>query len=184
MVVAAHGEEAVPTLDDLRRAFEGESLRPIVEVRPQTATLLAMTSIESACAALLRMRWTVLTSPPGRVFWLADAPVLVRAAKGSTVIVGGGIGLPTADVFVPLASGFALHASYKPQPTLRQIDDEEHDALRRWTLFYADRFTFSSVAFDPADPIVVAAKRPKPRSMVDATEAKDQWTRVLRKVLD
>lgn len=184
MVVAVDGEESVPRRKVLRHKLAAEHVGFSVEVDARKATLLAMMPIETVSAALLAMHWTLLMPPAGRTFWLADAPVLVLARDGGTVIVGGGIGLPTADVFVPFASGCALHASYRSGPPLREIDNEEHDAIRRWTLFYADRFTFSADAFDPDDPILAAAVSASPRSTINPREAKRQWTRVLRKILE
>jgi len=182
VVVASDPTASAPSIEELELALQREDPLSAIEMVPRVATLLATMPVESVFRALLRMQWQILVPPPGQAFWISDAATMVLAVDRMQIIVGGGIGLPGADVFVPLGARFALHASHRRGRTTRMIDHEEFAALKRRTVFYADRFVFSPVPFDATDPIVASASS-EPRQKIDERAATEQWTGILRRLL-
>jgi len=94
---------------------------------------------------LLAMNVGLVIAPESMDFVTSDSPLSVCAAlPDGRVEVGAGIGLPTAEVVLPLSPRRALHLARAPLPRRRRASVSHARAFNRRIAVQAERLVFAS----------------------------------------
>jgi hypothetical protein len=108
------------------------------------AQLDCLSDISSVMRELFTMNWCICVAPTGSFFITCDAPVspFVRGKDGHAAI-GGGFGIPSVEVTLPLSPTHCLLLDRKHNAGRMRVGKAFVDEVNRRTAYSAERFVIS-----------------------------------------
>ena len=172
----------VENLEDLQRFLDEFEERTTVTASRKYSMAQSVSLGHKMGDLLLRMRWTLVSSPSNEFFITSDCPVaVVHFPEPGKAGFGGGIAHPTAEVCFPLSPEVCLNMNYRNGQRHRKASARTVTEYNRYQAAVADRFVLSPMQTQDIQRMVQRFAHTRAQPKVDREMLIDRFNASWRK---
>jgi len=140
------GKEKIQSVEEMQNILKNSEENFQVSMSKKPAMAMSLLLTDEVISQLLNMNWCLCRAPHDSFFITCDSPLVcfVLEKKGMATL-GGGFGMPNAEVTFPLSPDKCLYLDRKHTQPYRAVSKKMVREINRRTAWIAERFIISKI---------------------------------------
>lgn len=140
------GKDKIQSIEELQNILNNCEENFIVSMSKKPAMAMSLLLTDEVNRQLLDMNWCICRAPHDSFFITCDSPLVCFVPdKNGMATLGGGFGLPNAEVTFPLSPDKCLYLDRKHTQSYRAVSKKMVREINRRTAWIAERFIISKI---------------------------------------
>ncbi len=140
------GKEKIQSVEEMQNILKNFEENFLVSMSKKPAMAMSLLLTDEVNGQLLDMNWCIWRAPHDSFFITCDSPLVCFVLeKNGMATLGGGFGLPNAEVTFPLSPDKCLYLDRKHTQSYRDVCKKMVREINRRTAWIAERFIISKI---------------------------------------